>query len=122
MHLVSPENLQAFVQQYGYSAIFLIVALESAGLPLPGETTLVSAAIYAAATHALSLPLIILWGAAGAIIGDNVGFWVGHRFGFALLLAHGKRVGLDEHRLKLGQYLFSKHGAKIIFFGRFIAL
>jgi membrane protein DedA with SNARE-associated domain len=122
MNLLSPETLQAYIQHFGYLAIFLVIALESAGLPLPGEATLVSAAIYAAATHALSLPLIILSGAAGAIVGDNIGFWVGHRFGFALLLSYGKHVDLDEHRLKLGQYLFAQHGGKIIFFGRFIAI
>ncbi len=122
MHLFSPEALEGFLHHYGYAAVFIVISVESSGIPLPGEATLISAAIYAAATHALSLPLIILWASAGAIVGDNVGFWIGRTFGLRLLLRYGRHVGLDEPRLKLGQYLFAKHGGKIIFFGRFIAV
>ncbi len=122
MHLLGPDTLETFLHHYGYAAIFVIVALESSGLPLPGEATLVSASLYAAATHALSLPLIILWASAGAIAGDNLGFWVGRRFGLTLLLRYGGHVGLNEPRLKLGQYLFARYGGRIIFFGRFVAV
>jgi membrane protein DedA with SNARE-associated domain len=122
MHLISPELLHGVLHHYGYLAVFTIIALESAGLPLPGEATLISAAIFAATTHALSLPLILLAGSAGAILGDNLGFWVGHRFGLSLLLRYGGLIGLDERRLKLGQYLFARHGGKIVFFGRFVAV
>jgi membrane protein DedA with SNARE-associated domain len=122
MHLFSPETIETFLHHYGYGAVFVIIALESSGLPLPGEATLVSAAIYAAATHALSLPLIVFWASAGAVVGDNIGFWIGRTFGLALLLRYGAHVGLDEPRLKLGQYLFAQHGGKIVFFGRFIAV
>lgn len=122
MHLFSPEALEGFLHHYGYAAVFTVVALESSGIPLPGEATLISAAIYAATTHALSLPLIVLWASAGAIVGDNVGFWVGRTYGLTLLLRYGMHVGLDEPHLKLGQHLFAKHGGKIIFFGRFIAV
>ena len=59
---------------------------------------------------------------AGAIIGDNIGFWVGRRYGLPLLLKYGELIHLHEERLKLGQYLFRHHGAKIVFFGRFIAV
>ena len=122
MHILSVDTLQSFLHHYGYLAVFLIIALESAGLPLPGEATLISAAIYAATSHDLILPLIILWASAGAIVGDNAGVWIGRRFGLALLLRHGARIGLTEPRLKLGQYLFSRYGGKIVFFGRFIAV
>ena len=122
MHLFSPGALEGFLHHYGYAAVFLVIALESSGIPLPGEATLIAAAIYAAATHLLSLPLIILWSSAGAIFGDNAGFWIGRNFGLTLLLRYGMHVGLDEPRLKLGQYLFARHGGKIIFFGRFIAV
>ena len=60
--------------------------------------------------------------AAGAIIGDNCGYWVGREFGFPLVYRYGRYVRLDERRLKLGQYLFLKHGGKIVFFGRFVAV
>jgi membrane protein DedA with SNARE-associated domain len=122
MHLISPDGLQSAIEHFGYAAVFLVVALESAGLPLPGEATLISAALYAAATHTLALPLIITSAAGGAIVGDNIGFWVGHRFGFALLLRYGKHIGLEEPQLKLGQYLFAKYGGPIVFFGRFVAV
>ncbi|WP_131115852.1 DedA family protein [Lichenihabitans psoromatis] len=122
MHLISAAGLENAILHFGYAAVFLVIALESAGLPLPGEATLISAAIYAAATHALSLPLIIMAATGGAIIGDNIGFWVGHRFGFELLLRYGKHIGLGEPQLKLGQYVFAKYGGTIVFVGRFVAV
>jgi membrane protein DedA with SNARE-associated domain len=89
---------------------------------LPGETILVSAAAFAGSRHSLHIGYIIAAAAAGAIIGDNIGFWVGREFGTTLLAKWGYLIGLDERKLKLGQYLFARHGGKIVFFGRFIAL
>lgn len=119
MDLVS--HLHGYLATYGYFAIFVIVGLESAGVPMPGETILVAAAILAGQGK---LPL---WGvigaaAAGAIIGDNCGYWIGREFGFRIAYRYGRYVHLDERRLKLGQYLFLRHGGKIVFFGRFVAL
>lgn len=114
-------QLQPLVAQHGYWVVFLIVMLESAGVPLPGETVLVLASAYAGATGELHLSLIIACAAAGAIIGDNIGFWIGRTYGTKFLLRYGKFVHLSESRLRLGQYLFEKHGAKIVFFGRFVA-
>lgn len=114
-------TIQPLVAQYGYWAVFLIVMLESAGLPLPGETALLLAAGYAGATGDLHLPLVIAAAASGAIVGDNLGFWIGRKWGAELLRRHGKLVLMDESRIRLGQYLFERHGAKIVFFGRFVA-
>lgn len=116
------ETIKPLIAQHGYLAVFCIVALESAGIPLPGETALVLAAMFAGATGLLDIKLVIILAAAGAILGDNVGFWAGRRFGLPLLLKHGSKLGLTDDRIKLGQYLFDNHGAKIVFFGRFIAL
>jgi membrane protein DedA with SNARE-associated domain len=116
------EWVRHIVVSYGYAAIFLIVMLESAGVPLPGETALVSAAVYAGTRHTLDIGFIIAAAAAGAIVGDNVGFWVGREFGNRALSRWGHLVGLDERKRKLGQYLFARHGGKIVFFGRFVAL
>jgi membrane protein DedA with SNARE-associated domain len=110
------------VTYYGYAAVFIIVMLESAGIPLPGETVLVSAAAYAGHRHSLDPAWIIIFAAAGAIIGDNLGFWAGREFGPTLLSKWGHVIGLDERKRKLGQYLFARHGGKIVFFGRFVAL
>ncbi len=83
---------------------------------------LIVAGIYAGKTHHLSLPLVIAAAAAGAILGDNLGFWVGREGGYRLLRRYGHYIRLDERKLKLGQYLFLKHGGKVVFFGRFIAV
>ncbi len=122
MHLLDLHSLQHFIEVYGYAAVLCVIALESSGLPLPGEAVLVSAAIYAGNTHALSIAGIIAAAAAGAILGDNIGFFVGREVGVPLLKRFGPRIGLKPDKLKLAQYLFQRQGGKIIFFGRFIAV
>lgn len=114
-------QIQPLVATHGYWVVFLIIMLESAGIPLPGETVLVLASGYAGATGDLDISFVIACAVSGAIMGDNLGFWVGRTSGTKFLLRYGKFVHLPESRLKLGQYLFQKHGAKIVFFGRFIA-
>ncbi len=114
--------IQPIVAQYGLYAVFLIVMLESAGVPLPGETALVLAAIFAGMTGELDIVHVIAVAAAGAIIGDNIGFVVGRRYGLPLVRRYGAMIGLDERRLAFGQHMFARHGAKIVFFGRFIAI
>src|SRR6266516_2606219 len=113
---------QHFLATYGYWAVLVFIAIESTGIPFPGESMLILAAIYAGTTHNLSIPWVIIAAAAGAILGDNLGFWVGREGGFRLLRRYGKYIRLDERKLKLGQYLFMKHGAKVVFFGRFVAV
>jgi len=70
-------ELPRLIETYGYGLVALMIALESLGLPLPGEATLITAAVYAGATQRLSLALIIMAAVAGAVIGDNLGFWLG---------------------------------------------
>jgi membrane protein DedA with SNARE-associated domain len=115
-------ELQQLVSAHGYWVVALIVGLESMGLPLPGETILVLAAIYAATEPSFNVGVVIAVAAFGAIVGDNAGYWLGLRYGYPLLLRYGERVGMFEARIKLGQYLFLKHGAKVVFLGRFVAL
>ena len=88
----------------------------------PGETALVTAAVYAGATHNLNIAMVILAAITGAIVGDNIGFLVGRQFGYRLLLRHGSLFRLTTARIKLGQFLFLRHGGKMVFFGRFIAV
>src|SRR6266446_734110 len=111
--------IQHILVNYGYAAIFIIVMLESAGVPLPGETILVSAAAFAGNKHSLDIRYVIAAAAGGAIFGDNIGFWVGREFGTSLLSRWGYLIGFGERKRKLGQYLFARHGGKIVFFGRF---
>jgi len=115
-------HLHSLLVQFGPWAVFALVALESAGIPLPGETILITAAVLAGRTHEGSIVEIIACAAAGAIVGDNIGFWVGREFGLGLLIRHGESIGLDEDKLKLGQYLFQRFGGPIVFFGRFVAV
>jgi membrane protein DedA with SNARE-associated domain len=115
-------DLPALIAAYGYGLILVMVMLESLGLPLPGETTLITASIYAGATHDLSLLGIIAAAAAGAVIGDNIGFRIGENFGSRLLIRFGPRLGITPAKIKLGQYLFMRHGGKVVFFGRFVAV
>jgi len=121
MHL-GGETLSHLIAAYGYLGVFGLVALESSGLPLPGETALVTAAIYAGTTQHLDIRSVIAAAAAAAILGDNLGFLVGRELGFRALLRYGRFIRLDESRLKVGQYLFLRHGGKIVFFGRFAAV
>jgi membrane protein DedA with SNARE-associated domain len=107
---------------YGYLAVFLFIAIESTGIPFPGETMLITASIYAGHTHRLNIVLVIAFTAAGAIVGDNLGYAVGHWGGYRLLQRYGRFIRLDKKRLKLGQYLFLKHGGKVVFFGRFVSI
>ena len=115
------EVLHHAIAQYGYFAVFAIVALESAGVPLPGETTLVTAAIFAG-QGTLNIEAVIACAALAAILGDNLGYWVGREFGFPLLYRYGHLLPIDEGKLKVAQYLFLRHGGKIVFFGRFVAI
>jgi len=89
---------------------------------LPGETTLIAAATYAGASHRLSISLVILAAIGGAILGDNAGYAIGHWGGYRLLVRYGRYVRLNEARVKLGRYIFLKHGGKVVFFGRFVSI
>ena len=122
MELFSHQALDHLIATYGYGAIAVVIGLESMGIPLPGETVLVLAAIYAATHVDLNIWLVAMAAAAGAIMGDNIGYWLGLRFGYPLLRRHGHLIGLSDGRIKLGQYLFLRHGAKVVFLGRFVAL
>jgi len=114
--------LTSLVAQYGYLAVLVIVGLESTGIPLPGETTLVAAALYAGATHNLNIFGVVLAAAVGAILGDNLGYLVGHWGGYRLLLRYGRYLRLSEKRIKIARYLFLRYGGEVVFFGRFTAI
>jgi membrane protein DedA with SNARE-associated domain len=122
MHFLDAGSVQQVITHYGYAAVFLVVMLESSGIPMPGETILVSAAALAGTKHALDIQWVIAAAAGGAILGDNVGFWAGKEFGEPLLEKWGHFVGLDARKRTLGRYLFARYGGSIVFFGRFIAL
>jgi membrane protein DedA with SNARE-associated domain len=115
-------NLDSLLATYGYLAVFFFVGIESIGVPVPGETMLITAAIYAGTTGRLSIFWVIVASSAGAIVGDNIGYTIGRTGGYRLVKRYGRYIRLEENRLRLGQYLFRKHGSKVVFFGRFISV
>jgi membrane protein DedA with SNARE-associated domain len=116
------SNLDSLLATYGYLAVFAFVGIESIGIPVPGETMLVTAAIYAGTTGRLSIFWVIVASSAGAIVGDNIGYVIGRTGGYRLVKRYGRYIRLEENRLRLGQYLFHKHGSKVVFFGRFVSV
>ena len=122
LHFLSSAGVHDLVQTYGLWLVFVLIMLESMGIPLPGETAFVSAALYAGTTHGIGIVPVVAVAAAAAIVGDNIGYVIGCTVGFRLLVRYGRYVHLDEGRPKVGQYLFLRHGGKIVFFGRFVAL
>ncbi|CAN5552019.1 DedA family protein [soil metagenome] len=118
------DTLTGLPALYGYALLFFCVMLENAGIPLPGETTLVAAGYLASAVanYHLSLGLVIFAAFTGAVIGDNVGYWVGRTFAKRRLSEGRRFLFLTPERLKKTETYFEKYGVMTVFFGRFIAL
>ena len=114
------ELLQHFIHAYGLLAVAAVVGLECIGFPLPGETALLAAAIYAGTNHDLNIVSVIITAAAAAIVGRMVGYVIGREYGYWLLLRYGNYVRMSPSRIKLGQYLFLRHGGKIVFVAQFV--
>ena len=116
------EVVSELLQSYGYAAVFALPLMESTGVPVPGETMLLTAAVYAATTGRLNIAGVIACAAAGAILGDSLGYLIGRKGGRALVLRYGRFVRLGEHQLRLGERFFQRHGEKTVFLARFVAL
>jgi membrane protein DedA with SNARE-associated domain len=123
MTFLAAIDFKAAIAAYGYLAVFAFICIESLGIPLPGETALITAAIYAGTSSGnLSIAFVITAAVAGAIIGDNIGFGIGYWGGYRLLVRYGKHIRLDQAKLKVGRYLFLRHGGIVVFFGRFVSV
>jgi membrane protein DedA with SNARE-associated domain len=105
----------------GYVVLPAAVAVESAGLPVPGEATLIAAAVLAAEGK-MQISAVIALAAAGAIVGDNVGYLLGRRLGRRALIAHGPGCRVRRRALDAGRALFARYGGAAIFVGRFVAV
>jgi membrane protein DedA with SNARE-associated domain len=114
-------SLHGLLGQYGYWVVFCGILLESTGLPLPGESLMIAAAVYAATTGDMNIFFVVLSAAVGAICGDQIGYGFGRWIGFALLQRWGRRLGLSDDRLELGRFLFRRYGGWVVFLGRFVA-
>lgn len=115
------ETVTNLLESYGYIFVFIVVAAESLGIPLPGETVLVTAAAYAALGH-LDIYVVICVAAAAAIVGDNGGYWIGARGGIAVIQRWGRILHINESHISRAHAFFELHGGKTVFFGRFIAI
>ena len=107
------------VGHVGYPLLFLLVMAESSGVPIPGETALITAAVLASQGQ-LKIELVIVIAAAGAIIGDNIGYVIGRNGGRWLLERPGRFHRQRLQVLETGEPFFERHGPKAVFFGRFV--
>jgi membrane protein DedA with SNARE-associated domain len=112
-------NVTHLVQVFGYPLLFLVVMAESSGLPVPGETGLIAAAVVASQGK-LHIELVILIAALAAIVGDNIGYQIGRKGGRWILERPGRFERQRRQVLITGEPFFERHGPKAVFFGRFI--
>lgn len=114
------DSLSAFVADYGYWAVALTLLCENAGIPVPGETTLLLASFLAYSQHQLNLGWIIFVGTCAATLGDNLGYTVGYYGGRALLDRYRSSFRISPVAVQRGEKIFARYGAAAIFFARFI--
>jgi membrane protein DedA with SNARE-associated domain len=113
------EYLTLFVQHWGYAAVLASVLLGSIGLPVPEESILMMAG-YLVWRGDLRLPLVVVIGIVGASLGDNLGYWVGRRYGASVLRRYAARSWLRPATLEASQRFLLTHGAPAIFVARFV--
>lgn len=118
----APVWLEHAILTYGYWVVLGAVALESMGVPFPGETSLLTAAVFAGSGHSLNIVWVIIFAAAGAILGDNLGFTIGWFGGYPLVRRLLRLLHVRETLLEYTQRYFERHGDKTVFLGRFISL
>jgi membrane protein DedA with SNARE-associated domain len=115
------ETITHLVTNFGYIIVAVLILLECAGFPLPGETALLVAAGFAGAGK-LSIALVIAIAAAAAVFGDAGGYWIGRMLGRGFVERWGKYVGLNAEKMKFLEGFFLKHGPPTVFFGRFVSI
>ena len=113
------EDLKPFLLHYGYWAVLGAIFLEDFGIPMPGETFLIAGAVLASQGDMHIVPLLIFaW--SGAILGDNLGYVIGHFAGRRLVLRYGRYVFITRNRLDFAEKFFKRHGGIVVLFARFI--
>jgi membrane protein DedA with SNARE-associated domain len=119
--LLDLTTASALLQQWGYGLVFVAMLLENAGLPLPGETiTLLGG--YAAGSGHLNLMGVVAAATSGAILGDNLGYWLGRRLGWAVMLRLGRLLRQSDGQMEEMRVRFLLHAGKSVFLGRFVAV
>jgi membrane protein DedA with SNARE-associated domain len=110
------------IESYGYAIIVVLVMAEGVGLPLPGETALITAAAFSAQSHRISIIGVILASFVGATAGGLGGYWIGKAGGLPFLTRRGHIFGITTERIAKARKFFTEHGPKAVFIGRFIAI
>jgi membrane protein DedA with SNARE-associated domain len=113
-------SIAHLIHVYGLLVVAGLIGLECVGLPFPGETVLIVASVIAGTKHDLNIASVILTAAGAAIIGRMIGYVIGREYGYWLLLRYGGYLWITQSRIKLGQYLFLRHGGKIILIAQFL--
>jgi membrane protein DedA with SNARE-associated domain len=113
-------SIAHLIHAYGLLVVAGTIGLEGIGFPVPGETSLIVASVIAGTKHELSIVAVILTAAVASIVGRSVGYLIGRYFGYWLLLRYGSYIWINEARIKLGQYLFLRHGGKIVIIAQFV--
>ena len=121
IELFTLDNLQEIARIYGYWAVFVGIALENMGIPLPGETITIVGG-FLAGSGELNYWWVLGSAIAGAVLGDNFGYWVGRTGGWQLLVKVGRIFRIEEHQLEEAKDRYSKNAVRAVFFGRFITL
>ena len=117
----STANLEDLLNTWGYGVVFAAMVLESAGLPLPGETVTLLGG-YAAGSGHLNLAGVIAAASSGAMVGDSIGYWVGRRAGWPLLLRVGRWLRQSPEQMETLRIQFLNHAGKSVLLGRFVAV
>ena len=118
---LSTANLEELINTLGYGVVFAAMVLESAGLPLPGETVTLLGG-YAAGSGHLNLAGVIAAASSGAMVGDSIGYWVGRRAGWPLLLRVGRWLRQSPEQMETLRIQFLNHAGKSVLLGRFVAV
>ena len=117
------NSLVDHVGAFAYLIVLLGVGIESMGVPVPGETVLIAGALLAGRPDSpLDPATLAACACAGAVTGDNAGYWIGRRWGHRLVRVPGVRHLYDERRLALAETFFRRYGMLAVFLGRFVAL
>jgi membrane protein DedA with SNARE-associated domain len=113
-------SIAHLIHAYGLLVVAATIGLEGVGFPVPGETSLIVASVIAGTHHEISIVAVILTASVASIVGRTVGYMIGRYFGYWLLLRYGNYIWINEARIKLGQYLFLRHGGKIVIVAQFV--
>ena len=121
LELLSLDQIQEIARQYGYWSVFIGIAIENMGIPLPGETITIVGG-FLAGSGELNYWLVLASAIAGAVLGDNFGYWIGKFGGWPFLLRFGKFFKIPQQQLEEAKRQFSKNAGRAVFFGRFVTL